>query len=311
MNVYKFIENNGSVPSLKVYNPTQPLGCCWGENRLRLFPMNKKEGLINKIKHLLNKIGAPRWLHHMGPKTYDLWQHIFSLFVKSECGLSYRRTTNFLRSLGFKVASKSTLQRYASKLHLPFWQKMFYQTFSKVTSIVCADGTGLERTKCSEHYIKRIDAKRPFCKGFHLSIIVGEDSKIVSLRIRKRYTHDIKDIRYLARKLPKKPKIILMDKGYDSETIHKFFAKQKIRSIAPVKKNWAKGQIRKKLRDKFPQKLYNKRNRVESIFHAIKQKYGSNINSKHIKTARTEIYCRAILHNITTILNKLLGQTRK
>ena len=77
--------------------------------------MDKKEGLINKIKYLLLKTGAPKHLHHFGPKLYELWQHVFSLFVKAECSLSYRRTTTFLRSLGFKVASKSTLQRYAKK----------------------------------------------------------------------------------------------------------------------------------------------------------------------------------------------------
>jgi len=260
--------------------------------------MEKKNKLINKVKHLLRKCGMPRFLHHFGPKMYKLWQHVFALFVKAECQFSYRRTTNFLRNLGFKVATKSTLQRYSSKLHLPFWQKMFYKTISKISNIVSIDGTGLERTKASEHYIHRIDAKRPFYKGYHLSIIVGEDSKILNLRIRKRYSHDIKDVKYLTKRLLKKPKIILMDKGYDSEKVHRYFASQNIWSIAPVKKNWAKGQLRKKLKDNFPQKLYNKRSRVESIFHALKQKFGSSVSSKLVVSARTEIYCRAILHNI-------------
>ena len=108
------------------------------------------------------------------------------------------------------------------------------------------DGTGIEKTKASEHYIHRIDAKRPFGKGYHLSIIVGEKSKILSLRIRQKYCHDMKDIKYLIKRLPNKPKIILMDKGYDSEKLHKYFAMQNIRSIAPVKKNWERGQRRKK-----------------------------------------------------------------
>jgi len=240
----------------------------------------------------------PRFLHHFGPKMYELWQHVFALFVKAECQFSYRRTTRFLRDLGFKVATKSTLQRYSSKLRLPFWQKMFYQTVFRVTKIVSMDGTGLERTKASEHYIRRIDAKRPFYRGYHLSIIVGQNSKILNLRIKKRFGSDIKDAKYLTKRLPKKPKIILMDKGYDSENLHKYFASQNIWSIAPVKKNWAKGQLRKKLKDNFPQKIYNKRSRVESIFHALKHKFGSSVNSKLVACARTELYCRAILHNI-------------
>ncbi|MCG2719999.1 MAG: transposase [Nanoarchaeota archaeon] len=274
--------------------------------------MGKQNKLINKVKYLLKKCNMPRFLHYFGPKMYELWQHIFALFVRTECQLSYRRTTTFLRNLGFDVATKSTLQRYSSKLLLPFWQKVFQQTITKVSKIVSLDGTGLERTKASEHYIHRIDAKRPFCKGYHLSIVVGEKSKILSLRIRQKYCHDIKDVKYLTKRLPEKPRIILMDKGYDSEKLHRYFAVQNIRSIAPVKKNWARGQIRKKLKNNFPQKLYNKRSRIESIFHALKQKFGSSVSSKKITSARTEVYCRAILHNLFFLrIIQVLGQTRK
>ena len=260
--------------------------------------MKRKSKLVQKVKHLLNKIGAPKRLHRFGPKLYELWQHVLALFVKAECQFSYRRTTKFLRNLGFKVATKSTLQRYSSKLLLPFWQKLFQQTISGISNIISIDGTGLERTKASEHYVHRIDAKRPFCKGYHLSILIGEDSKILSLRIRQKYCHDMKDVKYLTKRLPKNPKIILMDKGYDSEELHRYFAWQNIWSIAPVRKNWAKGQLRKKLKNNFPSVLYHKRSRVESVFHSLKQKFGASISSKKIVSARSEMYCRAILHNL-------------
>jgi len=271
--------------------------------------MKKEERLVNKIKRLLHQIGAPKRLHRFGPKMYCLWQHIFALFVKADCCFSYRRTTYFLRNLGLKVATKSTLQRYAAKLRLPFWQRLFAETVSKITDIVCMDGTSLERSKTSQHYIWRIDGNRHFSKGFHFGIIVGENNKILSLRLRKRYTNDMTDARYLAKRLPGKPKIILMDKGYDSEKLHRYFAEQNIWSIAPVKKNWANGQLRKKLKDNFPQKLYNKRSRVESTFHAFKQKFGANINSRNIAPARSEVYCKTILYNIFFRVIRLLGQT--
>ena len=273
--------------------------------------MKKKENLIKKVKHLLNKIGAPKRLHRFGPKIYELWQHVFALFVRSNCHLSYRRTSNFLKSLGFKVASKSTLQRYSAKLKLGFWQQLFNLTISKCSKIVSIDGTGLSKSKPSQHYIQRIDGYQKFSKGFHFSIIVDDKSKIVSLRIRKRYSHDIKDAKYLAKRMPFKPKIILMDKGYDSEKLHRYFVKNDIWSIAPVKKNWAKGQLRKKLKENFPKEIYCKRNRVESVFHALKQKYGSSVSSKKIESARSEVYCRAILHNISFIINRLLGHTQR
>ena len=260
--------------------------------------MKKKEGLVKKVKYLLHKINAPTRLHHFGPKMYQLWQHVFALFVKAECKLSYRRTTHFLRDLGFKVATKSTLQRYASKLKIPFWRGMFNLTIGKCASIFSIDGTGLEKTRASKHYLKRINSHYKFSKGFHFSIIVDKKGKIQGLRLRKKYRSDVKDIKNLYANLIHKPKVILMDKGYDAEWIHELFEDEGIKSIAPTRKNARRGFYRKKLIKDFPKKLYNKRNIVESVFHAFKQKYGSSIYSKNITSARSEIYCKAILHNL-------------
>jgi len=273
--------------------------------------MKKNECLIKKVKLLLKKTKAPKYLHRFGPKTYCLWQHVLALFVKAECKLSYRRVNKLLRSLGFLIASKSTLQRYAAKLSLPFWQRMLKLTIKGFSEFVSIDATGLENSCASQHYIKRIDRKTMFGKGFHFSIAVAENSQILSLRLRKRYCHDTKDVKYLFKKLPYKPSTIIMDKGYDAEWIHKYFSTQSVRSIAPTRKNCRKGFHRKKLKKNFPQETYNKRNRVESIFHAYKQKYGSSVSSKNIASARSEVYCKAILHNIFQKMLRLSGQTLK
>ena len=272
--------------------------------------MKEKNQLIQKVKHLLKKASMPRYLHHFGPKMYQLWQHIFALFFKADCKLSYRRTSKILRNLGFEVASKSTLQRYASKLKIPFWRRIFNLTIGKCSSIFSIDGTGLEKTCASKHYIKRIDSPYKFGKGFHFSIVVDKKGKIQGLRLRKKHGSDVKDIKNLFKNLINKPKVILMDKGYDAEWIHELFEKTGIKSIAPTRKNARRGFYRRKLMKKFPQKLYNKRNIVESIFHAFKQKYGSNIFSKNITSARSEVYCKAILHNIFLKITKVLGHTR-
>ena len=75
------------------------------------------------------------------------------------------------------------------------------------------DGTGLEKSKVSQHYIKRIDGNRQYIKAFHFGIIVGENSKILSLRIRRRFTHDITDARYLAKGCPANQKLFSWTKG--------------------------------------------------------------------------------------------------
>ncbi|MDP3765052.1 MAG: transposase [Nanoarchaeota archaeon] len=272
--------------------------------------MKNKKGLINKIKLLLNRAKAPKYLHRFGPKTYELRQHIFALFVKSYCQLSYRSTAYFLRQLGFIVATKSTLQRYAAKLSLPFWQTLFNKTVSTKSSIGAIDSTGLEKSKASLYYTRRIDSSKKIKRYFQLSVL-SLGKKIVSLRLRSNPCHDAKNVKYLFSKAKKHPSTVLMDKAYDAEWIHEYFADNGIRSIAPVRKNWRKGFYRKKLAVKFPQKLYNKRSRVESLFHSFKQKYGSSISSKLANTARSEIYCKSILYNLFIWLCRLLGQSWK
>jgi hypothetical protein len=268
--------------------------------------MKNKVGLINKIKLLLNKAKAPKYLHRFGPKTYELWQHIFALFVKSYCQLSYRSTTYFLKQLGFRVATKSTLQRYTAKLSLPFWQTVFNCTINSTSPIGAIDSTGLEKSRVSLYYIRRIDSSKRVKRYFHLSIF-SSGKKIVSLRLRSKPCHDTKDVKYLFSKAKKRPSTVLMDKGYDAEWIHEYFDDNKIRSIAPVRKGWSRGFHRKKLAIKFPQKLYNKRSRIESLFHSLKQRFGSHVSSRLAKTAQAEVYCRAILYNLFIWLRCLLG----
>ena len=269
--------------------------------------MRKKKTLVNKVKHLLKKANMPRYLHHFGPKTYELYQHIFALFVRSYGQLSYRQTTFLLRSLGFVVATKSTLQRYAAKLRLPFWQTILKASLGRVSNIGAIDGTGLERSRASPYYIRRIDGYK-VKQGFHLSIFCSMNNKILSLRLRSKPSSDIRDVRYLWKRAAKQPKTVIMDKGYDAEWLHEFFHEQNVYSVIPVRKGARHGRFRKKLRDDFPQALYNRRNKIESVIFALKQKFGASVNSKLISPARAEMYCRAVLHNIFLFVSEVLGQ---
>ena len=157
-------------------------------------------------------------------------------------------------------------------------------------------------------YIKRIDAKPPRT-GYKLSLLSSKN-KVLSLKLRAKPAHDTKDVKYLLRRPKKLPNKLIMDKGYDAEWIHRYCNnKLGVQSVIPSRKNSYKGYFRKKLKKNWPQKLYNKRSRIESTFHALKKKYGSSINSKNIGPARTEVYCRAILHNVFSAITKDLGHS--
>ena len=268
-----------------------------------MFPVKKEEKLVNKIKRLLKRAKIPRWLHRKGPKMYEFWQHAFALLTKAMCKLSYRRTVKLMQHFGCKVASKSTLCYQAQRIPLRIWQLLLQATVGHVVSLGAIDATGLSGNNPSWHYIKRIDRKKPIKRFFQLSILIDVPRrKILSLRVRSKPRHDILDAKYLFKHTAQKPETILLDRGYDAEWLHQFFTDNNCKSIAPVRKNCRRGKHRKQMRDNFPQKIYGQRSLVECMFFALKQKYGGSLGSRRITSARAEVYCRAILHNIGAVL---------
>ena len=58
-------------------------------------------------------------------------------------------------------------------------------------------------------------------------------------------------------------------------------------------------------------KIYGRRNLVESMFSAIKKKFGASVSSVKISAQRAEMYCRAIAHNINCLIIRLFERSRK
>lgn len=133
----------------------------------------------------------------------------------------------------------------------------------------------------------------------------------MSLRIRAKKAHDIKDAAYLVKRLPKTPKKLVADAAYDSE---KFCECEVLwdRGIMPVvkqRKNARRGFVRKKVKRYFNKKVYNRRSIVESVFFSIKRKFGASVSSVKFSNQKIEIYCRAIAHNIFSVFIGLFQQS--
>jgi len=263
--------------------------------------MKEKNKLINKVKRLLRKIGLPRWLHHYGPKKYELFHHAVAYIVKQECRLGYRRVTKLLRLFGFKCPCPSALCTSFHKLPLLLWQRLLTATANKNINLVALDGTGMSRPLPSPYYYKRIDKPYPIEIPLKLSIAIDtRTKKIISLRLRAKKAHDIKDAKYLIKRLPSTPNKIVADKGYDAEWLHQFCQEKGIKAVIPIR-NYGKSRhhLRSLRRNQnIKQLTYGRREMVESTFKAVKCKFGSSVSSIKFSAQRAEIYCRAIAHNI-------------
>src|SRR3989344_9206574 len=160
--------------------------------------MTKEVKLARKIKRFLRRLGCPRWLHRFGPKTYQLWQHIFALVAGAIFRLSLRRITKLLREFDVKVPTYSALCKSRKRIPSALWQKIMQLTAGDKHACVAIDSTGISKANPSHHYIKRIDRKKPVKSYIKQSSVFDVKNKVfVALRIRARPRHDIQDVKYL------------------------------------------------------------------------------------------------------------------
>jgi transposase len=272
--------------------------------------MAKEERLINKFKRLLRRLGMPRWLHHFGPKKYELANHLLALVLRQECKQGYRRITNMLRGLGIKCASKSGLWYAMNRIPLSLWQRVLSATADKKSYILAIDGTGMSRTNASPYYYWRIDKPYPVEIPLKLSIVVDtKTKKIVALRLRATKAHDIKDAKYLLKRSPQ-AKWLVADKGYDANWLHEYCESIGMTAVIPMRKKgkprYKRWTLRRHNQIFLNYKRYHRRSMVESVFKAIKTKFGASIASHKISAQRAETYCRAIAHNIILLFQEIL-----
>ena len=279
--------------------------------------MEEKEKLVNKVKRLIRRAGLPRRLHHFGPKTYEFWHHALAYLVKQECKLGYRRVTRLLRWLGKKCPCPSALCMSFNKIPLHLWKRLLALTASSKVHIVAIDGSGMSRPLPSPYYYKRIDKPYPIEIPLKLSMAIDtRTKKILSLRLRAKKSHDIRDAKYLIKHLPATPNKIVADKAYDANWLHKYCSNLSIQAVIPARDYGSKKipryntKYRKMAMKLFRKSTYNRREMAESVFSAIKKKFGASMSSATFHAQRAEMYCRAITHNIIFYLNGLFERSR-
>lgn len=95
--------------------------------------------------------------------------------------------------------------------------------------------------------------------------------------------------------------IMVLDKGYDAESIHKRIRDENIISMIPVRGNNlisdTRGKYRKLMRREFDETLYHERNKTETIFSVVKRRFDSEIKSYNDSMKTKEILYRVLAYN--------------
>jgi hypothetical protein len=260
--------------------------------------MKKEEKLSRKIKRLLKRLGYPRWLHHFGPKTYELYQHIFAFVVMAVCRLSLRRVQKFLSSLGYVIPTFSALCKSRKRISPTLFERALALTAGKNHKEVAIDSTGFSRTNPSYHYIKRIDREKPIKSWIKQSTLFDVKQRtILAIRVRSKPRHDIMDAEYLLKRADIQT-TLLGDTAYDSEKLHEICWNKGIQTQIKPRKNVRRGFYRRKQMKNFSEKEYHQRSLIEAGQGAEKRKYGGFTFAKDWRAIRNEAYLKAIAYNL-------------
>ena len=262
--------------------------------------MKKEVKLVNKLKRLLRKLKVPRYLHRFGPKTYEFYEHLQALIIRTFCKLSYARVKQLLDSLGIRCPSKSALHYTMQRISSAFWQKMLELTSQGMHYLVALDSTGFSRVNPSYHYLKRINGCIPKIPVKLSCTFDTRKKKFCAAKIRVLPAHDIKDAEHLLQKT--NARIVVADKAYDANSLHKYCNENNILAHIPMREY---GKVRhnhysarRKAAKHFRLKTYHRRELIESGNSALKRKYGSNVNSRSARMIRAELYCRLNCNNL-------------
>jgi hypothetical protein len=247
--------------------------------------MKEKRGLIQKVKRLLRRARMPRWLHHYGPKKYEFWQHVLALLVRQQCQLSYRRVVSLLRGLGQTVPTYSALIKMTLRVPQALWQRLLVATRDDNARVVALDATTFPRSNPSYHYLRAINQISPSGKPAKLSILVDtRRKKVLEAHARAQPAHDVRDVQHLLKKHA--PRIVVADKGYDSEAIHEYCFDRGITSMIPKRTGVHRGFYRRKQLNKFRLRTYHRRSMVEAVFSRIKRLCGSTVRCRRARSIR-------------------------
>lgn len=208
-----------------------------------------------------------------------------------------------------RIPHSSTLKKFAKRIKANILYYLLEDGTSNISKRhlkLAVDATGLHVEDGSYHYRKRLGKTSKTRKNVKLSAAIDTQTQLITaVKLRKSKANDTIDFKGLVKKTAKakKVKIVVADKGYDSEA-NNSFCQEIIGAdciIPPrehtTKKHRTKGRYRKRLRHGYSKKKYHQRSKVESTFFVVKRMFGRTLYSRTWHTQKIELLAKIIAYN--------------
>ena len=281
--------------------------------------MNKKNfyiKLIQKVKSGVRAARIPRSFSKKKNNVFSNEQHIVIQVLMQLEGKVLRDMPDFLALLQeelhlARAIHFTTINKFALRIKQTFLEEIIARMVrSKESSLVAIDGTGFSLNHRSPYFCTIAGERNQFLQTNASAEI--KRRLIIAVRLRRKRRNENIDVPYLMEQSDKQLTVtaFLADKLYDSRKNHELAESYNSKFIAPIKdreRSKIYGIHRRRLAKNFPSKIYRQRVIIESIFSAIKRRFGHQIYAKKFITQKNELLFRILAYNSEKLVNSPIG----
>lgn len=212
-----------------------------------------------------------------------------------------------------EVPHFTTLQKFISRIKTLYLRLTFKKTVNlfyssdKNIPITAIDSSGFTSGYCSHYFSERTGKLRKHFLKTSLSVDT-EQQVITGFVASNSRVHDTRHAVKLLQQCHKirKSDCYVMDKGYDSEAIHRQIREDlHANSVIPIR-SWNNeivvGTYRQEMAQRFNDIIYPRRQLVETKFSVLKRKFGGDLKARRFRIQIKEIANKMIVCNIHRFL---------
>lgn len=268
---------------------------------------NKYKKLIQRVKSGVRAARIPRSFSKKRNNVFSNEQHIVIQVLMQLERKRLRDMPDFLVLLQdelhlARAIHFTTINKFALRVKQTYLEAIIAgMVRSNEASLVAIDGTGFTLHYRSPYFCTIAGEINQFMQ----TNVAAEVRRrlILAVRLRRKRRNENIDVPYLmehSRQLP--ITAFLADKQFDSERNHCLAEQCGARLIAPLRNKADSvmrtgGYHRKQLKRHFPSEIYHQRTIIESVFSAVKRRFGHVLLARKFISQKNELLFRFMAYN--------------